>query len=168
MKNTFTREGNLNNWMDTIQKLEADLQYLVEGKATKQEITDYVTALQQQIENLDYKPEMAFLMMDAPNNMPLDARVEFVYWPSYVALSFIAQAMLQVEELQNRASLKHTVYDLMNGCMGRSFCGHGYRAEKDKKKVMALFQNAEMDAFLEVYADLNPKFTEMYRMKAAM
>lgn len=79
MKNlscTFYRPErvNINKFREIIMKLESDLDTLCNENIAASDIREYVYQLTEQARPLEGEPNMYFLGLDEPENMPSDAR----------------------------------------------------------------------------------------------
>jgi len=73
------------------------------------------------------------------DRMPSDARVEFVFFPTYIAVATLSRCVLQFPLLS--ASVEGLVPALHRGmtfACGRNLEGHGYDADADKERALNL------------------------------
>lgn len=176
---TFYRPENVNvkEFENIVGKLESDFNTLCAEKSMNSDtVFFYVFDLLRQAKPLEDHPDMYYLGLDNPNNMPSDARVDFFYMPTYFGTSFIIKSILQYSELMEdwlelgwehedeyREELKTVFPGLLKGCTGRGFTGHGYDSLKGLIEALRIFAKAGTTEFIEKYPDLCPEFSQTYR-----
>ena len=79
-----------------IGKLEADFHAICSGEADKDDLCRYAKKLISVAKPLEKNPEMLFLGLDEPGNMPSDARVEYFYKPTYLGTAVVIKTVMQV------------------------------------------------------------------------
>ena len=178
MNCTFYRPAtiNLKEFENIIGKLHHDLHLLKTQKHSEWSAYTYFYSLSRHAEPLKKNPAMRFFDLAAPESMPSDARVDYIYRPTYIATAFMMKAVLLYPGLMNEATflgselkftvdtVKETLSACMLACTGRDFDGAGVLKLKDCVK---LFTDAGADEFLKKYPDLCPQFTKLYREKKA-
>jgi hypothetical protein len=179
MKCTFYRpqEIDISEFSSIVKKLSLDLHKLEKGMAEKRETITYVKELCKHAKPLEHNLEMFFWGLASPCSMPRDARVEFLYLPTYLATSFLIKAILLYPELIDESDSNERTSDIelsnlrnvlrlaMNGCMGRNFDGAGVLP---LKKCVRIFERAGTVEFLEKYPNICPEFGELFTQKKAM
>ena len=100
-----------------------------------------------------------FYAVGDPEPMPSDARVDFLYRPTY-----LAAALLIVAEETRPALLAGPRAEILGGvlraCAGRNFHGHGYEAEFGLADAFAILLRAPLKAFLAGHAPEHPEFAQ--------
>jgi gamma-glutamylcyclotransferase (GGCT)/AIG2-like uncharacterized protein YtfP len=144
--------------------LRADLCEIASGKADKDEVIAYAKALLTRGQPLDTKPHWIFWGLAAPEALGgADARVDFLYTPTYTALAFLTRAFLMLPEEIGRLPDFTTV--LRGGLLaatGRDFSGHGYESLKGVLDTLEIFNLGGMDNFVRSYPRLCPKFSRLF------
>lgn len=175
---TFYRPETINTleFANIIGKLQWDLHCLKTDEQDEWGVYSYLYALSRHTRPLEKNPAMSFLGLASPDSMPSDARVDFFYFPTYLATAFMMKAVLLFPSLMNEDTfldseldftvdiVKTTLTSLMLGCTGRGFDGAGVLRLKDCIKI---FENAGAVDFLEKYPDLCPEFTALFQEKKA-
>lgn len=175
---TFYRPNNINTneFENIIGKLSYDLHLLKTQKHDEWSVYTYFYSLSRHAEPLKKNPAMRFFGMAAPESMPADARVDYVYRPTYIATAFLMKSVLMYPGLMNEVTfldseldftvdtVNETLSACMLACTGRNFDGAGILSVKD---CIKLFADAGADEFLEKYPDLCPEFTDLYRERKA-
>lgn len=178
MNCTFYRPTtvNLKEFENIIGKLSYDLHLLETRKHDEWSVYTYFYSLCCLAEPLKKNPIMRFFGMAAPESMPSDARVDFFYRPTYIATAFMIKAVLMYPSLMDETAfldseldftvdtVKQTLASCMLACTSRGFDGAGVLRLEDCVK---LFSDAGTDEFLEMYPELCPEFTELYRERTA-
>ncbi len=168
---TFYRPEKVNTreFGEIVRKLERDFQHLNTEAIDREEVYKYVTSLVDHAKPLPHNPEMYFLGLDEPGNMPSDARVDFFFMPTYIGTAIIIRAIMMFPEfmedqfdLKNKVPLKCVLQGLLLGCTARSFMGSGFNATEGMLEAMKLFSSAYTKAFLETHPDICPVFSKIY------
>ena len=167
MKCTFyyAEDVNLNEWNEIRDKLRKDLKELETGTVTEQEAVNYLETLLPMAKPLERNPAMRFFGFDKPEHMPSDARVDYFYWPTYLAAALTMKACQLYPGILERISLPDS-QDAMRiagavllACSGRRFQGHGYESLQGMIEVMELFISSGAMDFIRHYGSLSPEFT---------
>ena len=120
------KEVNISEFEAIVNNMRVDLERLCKGDFDSKEINDYVAGLVKEATPLKHRSDMLFWKLDEPGNMPADARVDFVFTPTYIASAFIMKAALLTPELMNDDKIKSTLAAALLGSTARGFAGHGY------------------------------------------
>ena len=170
MKNTFkerTDRRETGYFCEQVDKLRVDLDELVQGNVPAEEAAAYAAKLMDQAEVFNKDSKACFWALDNPEVMPADARVDFIYIPTYLATSMLAYMTLHYEEVRNLPGVSGRIGSAMNGCMGRMsgglhFVGSGHDGTKGFLEAMEIFADGKMQEFVEKYPDINPEFTKVW------
>lgn len=174
MNCTFYRPNTINicEFENIVGKLNYDLYLLKTEQQDEWGVYSYFYSLSKMAESHDKNDKMRFLGLADPVSMPTDARVAYVYRPTYIATAFMIKAVLLFPSLMSEddfldseldftvSTVKDTLIACMRACTGRGFDGAGIMQLKDCVK---LFYDAGVDEFLNKYPQLCPEFTELYR-----
>ena len=89
--------------------------------------------------------------------MPSDARIDFLYWPTYcITMAMMVGYMMN---LNKEIDGFDDCFKLgLEACTKRSFRGYTYEAEKDKIKVLNMFIQYGLFEFLRENKELCPQF----------
>ena len=165
MKFTFNRPADIDikAFEEIVSKLHADLDTLINGKPSKEEVFDYVSAICESVRPLPHDPRMHFLGLADPSEMPSDARVEFFYQPTYIATAFIIKAILLYPDLLDGActcsvGVNQHLKNMMIACTGRSFSGAGVLPARE---VVRIFDNAGAIEFFQRYPSYCHRFSTL-------
>ena len=168
MKCTFYRPETVNfaEWKEIREKLLRDLNELETGKVKKQEAVLYLQTLLPQAEILERNPRMRFFGMDLPQKMPSDIRVDYYFWPTYIAAMIAMKICLLWPGILDRVNIPggESARDILRavllGCTGRGFRGHGYDDVRGLVEVTEFFVDHGTIDFLEISGTLCMEFTE--------
>ena len=157
MKCTFYRPETINTeeWNNVRSKLRADLEELETGKVPESEVVLYLETLFSQAEPLEKNPAMRFFGFDKPEHMPSDARVEYFYWPTYIAAALGMKACLLYPgilgkvDLPDGQSAEEILRSVLLACTGRGFRGHGFDDVKGLVEVTEFFIDHGAREFIE-------------------
>lgn len=175
---TFYRPNTINacEFENIIGKLSYDLHLLKTEEQDEWGVYSYFYSLSNMAEPNARNPKMRFLGLADPASMPSDARVSYIYRPTYIATAFMMKAVLLFPSLMSEddfldseldftvSTVKEALGACMLACTGRGFDGAGIMRLKECVK---LFSNAGADDFLDKYPQLCPEFTALYRERKA-
>ena len=176
MKCTFYRTEmvDIKAWDRIISKLRGDLCELMTQKVSEAEARTYMDRLLHFAKPLNNKPDMMFFGMDEPDRMPPDTRVDYFYWPSYIATGILMKILMLFPDIVegekvSDAADSYTVSEAMKrisscmrGCTGRQFEGHGYDAFKVQFEVMEFFTRLDVREFFFQFPGICPEFSACY------
>lgn len=157
------KEVNISEFEAIVNNMRVDLERLCKGDFDSKEINDYVAGLVKEATPLKHRSDMLFWKLDEPENMPADARVDFVFTPTYIASAFIMKAALLTPELMNDDKIKSTLAAALLGSTARGFAGHGYENNIGRVRAIKIFASAGARQFIEEYPNLCPDFTRLYK-----
>ena len=173
MKNiecTFYRPAqvNIREFQNIVDKLEQDFHTICAGEADQESTCKYARALLKLAKPLTNRPEMYFLGLDEPENMPSDARVDFFYRPTYLATAVVIKAYMTASELLNEGS-DHLIFrGMLLGSTGRGFKGHGYDDLKGLLDTLDLFTEAGAAEFVRYHPYYCIEFKKLFRESVSM
>ena len=155
-------EVGISVWNKTNEKMEQDLLELVKTDVPEAEVAAYLQDMFQTLECIENGKcdEMLFLMYDAPNTMPADARVDFVYRPTYLAATIMMTAYCRYNNLRSEKNFTTILSKVLNACLGRGFVGAGYESTSGLLDTLHVFAKGDTMRFIENYAEVNEKFVE--------
>ncbi len=162
MKFTFAKTTTVDTeaWSNSNDKLMQDLQELVSGTVAEDEIIAYLndmTCALKPVEK-DTCKGMLFLMYDAPSSMPSDARVEFVYRPTYLAATIMMTAMNRYERVAQNNDFRKTLSAILEATLGRSFAGAGYESTDGLMDTLEIFAMGDVAEFISRFPTMNESF----------
>ena len=148
-------------WMQINAKLKRDLTEIANGSVSEHEIVEYVKAMQTALRMLENGScdDMLFLMFDEPNTMPSDARVNFVYTPTYLAATIMMTAVCRYEDFMLDEAFKKDLCKVLNATLGRKFLGSGYETYEGLMDTLVIFATGATFDFIERFPEFNVKFT---------
>ena len=165
MKNiecTFYRPNTIiiKELRNIVDKLEIDFHSICSGEVGKEDLRQYAETLVSSAKPLKKNPQMLFLGLDEPERMPSDARVDFFYKPTYLGTAIMINTVLQMPDFLE--DNEKAVSGLLLACTGRGFKGHGFDDLKGMIETLRIFSEAGTADFIRKYADLCPKFTQLF------
>lgn len=162
MKFEFTRTGKPRTqvWDNSNRKLEQDLRELTNTNPSEKEVHDYLQAMIRELQpvNNEQCKGMLFLMYDAPSSMPADARVDFVYRPTYLAATILTTAMNRYGSLAANEEIRKATRAVLDAAPSRGFFGAGYESEEGFLDTLEIFAQGDTVAFLEKYPEISERF----------
>jgi hypothetical protein len=170
MKCTFYRpeDINLRELFAIIDKLREDLDELETGNVTEDEAARYLACLLPQAEALEKNPAMRFFGFDKPESMDSDARVDFFYWPTYVAAALCMKACLLYPGILEKVALpdgqdaESILRSVLLACTGRGFRGHGFEDMSGLVEVAEFFVIHGAGDFIDRGGVPCPEFAECF------
>ncbi len=168
MKCTFYRPEaiNIKEWNVIREKLRTDLDELETGNVLECEVVHYLRDLLAQAEPLEKNPQMRFFGFDKPEHMPSDARIEYYYWPTYLAAALTMKACLLYPGIIEKVSLpsgqsaENILRSVLLGCTGRGFRGHGFDNVRGLVEVTEFFIEHGARDYIEHFGNPCQEFTE--------
>lgn len=124
-------------------------------------VQKYVEDLFAKLDTIDYvgNREMLFLAFEDPKTMPADARVDFVYRPTYIVSTILMTIAVRYPEIWKENNFKSVLSKLLNACTGRSFLGAGYESVPGLLETLRIFAIGDTLKFVQKYSDVSEKFT---------
>lgn len=164
-----TKTVDTNAWNACTEKLEQDLHELIAGEVSEEELTMYLMDLIQALKpvrrmefhSADESEEsggMLFLMYDDPASMPADARVRYVYKPTYIAATILMTAMNRYNGIASDAMIRNVTHDVLNATLGRNFAGSGYDEHVGLIDTLRIFVQGDTAMFLKKNRNVNELF----------
>ena len=101
----------------------------------------------------------SFKLIDS-YDIPSDARVDFIYMPTYVCSAVLMKAYLMDEDRFTMKAKSALINGLKASC-ARNLRGHGYEAFKGQIEALEIFFKAGLREFMDLHSGLCPEFTEM-------
>ena len=170
---TFYRpeQVNIREFHGIVDKLTSDFHAACNKEIDADSLRIYANNLIGCAKPLAKIPEMFFLGLDEPGNMPSDARVDFFYMPTYIGTGIIIMAALEcptfMGELEMESEKRKVFHGLLLGCTGRNFMGHGFDDLKGMIEILGVFAQARAKEFIRKYPDVCTEFTQLYENSIA-
>lgn len=131
---------------------------------SKEELKDFCKSLVEgQREDISkFEGSWSVTPIDHHEGMPSDARVDFVYMPTYLSIAILTKVMIDFLEVEK--DISGYTESLRKGyefATSRGLKGHGYEAWATLTKTLELFEKGNVLQFLSG----NPEFSpEMYKL----
>ena len=156
----FEKKVDIGVWSAIIYKLEQDLKEFANGNVKEEDAVVYVKDLCATLEKIGNGicHEMLFLRFDDPATMPADARVGFVYRPTYIAATIMMTAFCTYESIRCDNKIKEVLHKVLNATMGRNFLGAGYDDILGLLDTLQTFFEGSTVLFVEQYPEINEEF----------
>ena len=109
---------------------------------------------------IDFQDDDGSFKLFESYKIPVDARVDFCYLPTYLCTAALMKAYLTDSDSFTSKEETALFKGLEMSCV-RNLRGHGYEALKGQIEVLGIFMNAGLNEFMDLYLDFCPKFSEM-------
>ena len=153
--------------MKTIEEMTREITHLEETLVkvsstdiSPDELTHIAAAVQSNCREVRPGSGMLFYVLDDPSEMPADARVDFLYHPTYLAAAILICIAVRAPDVLEKGTASFA--GVLRACSGRNFHGHGYESEKGLVDALETLLNAPVSAFLEKHADVCPEFSAAF------
>ena len=94
-------------------------------------------------------------------HMPSDARVEFIYLPTYTLAAYLIHCKMILKDLfTNNPELEQGFKQILLACTARNMTGHGYEELDGLVDALEIFLAAPIKAFLAEHGSEYPEFTK--------
>ena len=124
----------------------------------KGELKTIVRNLANGFKTYEQYPEKSFYSNFAPHSVPADARVDFVYTPTYLACATMMVAIYRYPEWLKIKKIGNALHDGLTACTGRGFQGAGYDDTTGFLDAMDILAQGQVMNFIERFPDFNPTF----------
>ncbi len=152
---------DFSEWGKCSKRLEEALMELSAETPSEENVRIYLSELVHALRPIQTHSEpMLFLMYDDPAAMPSDARVDFVYRPTYLAAAILMTAMHRFPALWEDTSLRKPAYAVLTAAMGRNFMGSGYEEIDGFLDTLEIFATGDSLRFMEAHPDFHPEFAK--------
>ena len=169
MENKFYRIMDMNHprfiesLMEVQEKLYADLKEIESGQVSYEAHLNYVKKTIMDQQPLLSEPEYSGWPIGDSSQMPTDARVDFLYIPTYILVTIMVDFLLKwPEEAQAQEGFMDTLEKGLLTSTLRKFGGHGYEYWEGLLDAFDIFLTTNMEKFLDNYEELCPRFTQSY------
>lgn len=175
MTNKFyrTKKTCLKTWNEILTGMHEDLITLAKGDVDEAEARTYLNDLLSQALPARHDQDMLFLCFDLPENLPGDARVDYLYSPTYLAAAIAMGILNRFPEIADGEYLSgsgsmatDTAMRILSGvmlaCTQRGFSGHGYDAMSGKLDALEIFIKADALRFIAKHPALCPEFNRCF------
>lgn len=166
MKFEFTKTATVDTeaWSKSNARLEQNLKELVNKNPSEKVVATYLDNMICALEpvNKEQCKGMLFLMYDAPSSMPADARVEYVYKPTYLAAIIMMTAMNRYEGIAKNETIVKATGAVLEATLGRKFRGAGYNDYVGLLDTLQLFAEGDTIEFIKKFHEVNEHFVEEF------
>ena len=94
-------------------------------------------------------------------HMPSDARVEYIYLPTYTLAAYLINCKMILKDLfTNDNELEQGFKQILLACTARNMTGHGYEELDGLVDALEIFLTAPLKAFLAEHGKEYPEFAK--------
>ena len=94
-------------------------------------------------------------------HMPSDARVEFIYLPTYTLAAYLIHCKMILKDLfTNDPELEQGFKQILLACTARNMTGHGYEELEGLVDALEIFLETPIKAFLTEHGSEYPDFAK--------
>jgi gamma-glutamylcyclotransferase (GGCT)/AIG2-like uncharacterized protein YtfP len=168
MRNTFYRPSEVNHeeCARITENMRETLIAVVNGTIHPEEALEQARWLVNQAGVTN--PDLAFWGYFEPDDMPHDAMLDYIYTPTYLAVSILANVFMR---LPSRAIKIDGFIGILtkglNAATGRDFEGSGYESVSGLLDTLEIFADGRMVDFIDAYPDFSPSFTRLLKESEA-
>ena len=111
---------------------------------------------------IDFQDDDGSFRLFDSYEIPVDARVDFCYMPTYICTAILMKAFMtdcQAFTLREKSALAN---GLGMSC-AKNLRGHGYEAFKDQIEALNIFMKAGLNEFMDLHSDFCPEFSGMIK-----
>ena len=148
-----------------LRGIEANYKKMVDGQVPEHEAFEFVSAILPFAKPCNNNANCWFWMYDAPETMPSDCRVAYVYETTYMLTGVIIYVLTKYESVKSIKEIGEILPYVLNGCMGRDFLGHGFDDLAGFVRAMKIFAQANVTAFLNEYSSEYEEFKVFFEEK---
>ena len=138
---------------------EPNIEKLYEMKSTLRNILE-----EGDFENLntilDFQDKDGSFKLFSTYRIPSDARVDFCHEPTYICSSILMKSYLTGDS-QLRQKIETPLIRGLECCTMRHLRGHGLYGLEGQMEALNIFKRGGLREFIDLYPELNSKFTEM-------
>ena len=150
---------NFNNELKDILESIDDETLFSERNYTKDEFTTLLKSfVQGQRDSLGKTKEGSWSIVPNDDGMDADARVEFIFQPTYLVTAILSRIKIDFPEIAS--SIPNYDFALKKGlhfCTYRNLCGHGYGADQGVADALTILSMGKVPLLLESDKNLCPK-----------
>jgi len=148
-----------NNWLQKLNLIAglADCN-LAEWERRVQAHVEYLILMQSSLRNRQYRYDGGWCLPEDPA-MPGDARVDFLYMPSYIAVATLVLIRQRFPAVTARMpSLDGALRRGLDFCSGRNLGGHGYDADRERIEAIGYLARGGVFSWFAENTELSPRF----------
>ena len=148
-----------NNELKSILESIDDETLFSDKKYSKDEFSTLLNSfVEGQRESLGRTKEGSWSIVPNDDSMPTDARVEFIFQPTYLVTAIMSRVMIEYPEIAN--SIPNYTVALQKGmrfCSYRKLYGHGYEADEGAAEALTILSMGKVPLLLERDNNLCPE-----------
>lgn len=152
-------------FMEFNQELESILESIDDGtlfsekKYSKDEFSSLLKSfVDGQRESLGRTKEGSWSIIPNDDDMPTDARIDFIFLPTYLVTAILSRVMIEHPDISD--SIPNYTIALQKGmrfCSYRGLYGHGFEAEKGAAEALTILSMGKVPLILERDSDFCPE-----------
>ena len=109
---------------------------------------------------LDFQDSDGSFRLFDSYEIPVDARVDFCYIPTYICTAILMKAYMTDPDAFTLREKSGLINGLKMSCV-RNLRGHGFEAFKGQIETLNIFMKAGLNEFMDLHSDLCPEFSVM-------
>ena len=111
---------------------------------------------------LDFQDTDGSFKLFTSYEIPSDARVDFCHMPTYICTAILMKSYL-IGDSNLSKKIERPLRRGLKACCMRNLMGHVYEALEGQIEALNIFMKAGLREFIDLYPDLNRKFSKMIR-----
>lgn len=145
------------------QQLSDNLYELRHGELSEEEVRRFCQKAIIDGMPLNNNSELVFWGYTAPESLPSDVRCDYFYFPSYLMVLTLINAVLRYPKLIKMVGMKDALNRGFAGCEGRGLLGHGCDSQKELYNNLILFLKSGYCDFHLRYPEVGQSFWTMFQ-----
>jgi hypothetical protein len=155
----FSEHPDINEMFRLVSEMERALTDLCDGSMSKDEIEAYCASLiaGQRLSIGRTIPDSWAVCPD-DEGMEADARVDFIFFPTYYAVAFLSRVLFEFPEIAQRFDrFNESLKKGMIFATKRNLQGHGYDADDDFDRAVQILKRGKVPELLAARPELCPE-----------
>jgi hypothetical protein len=148
-----------------VSEMEKVLRDLAENKLSRGQVSVYCASLiEGQRQSLGRTKPDSWAVCPDDEEMPADARVDFIFFPTYIAVSILSRVKQEFSDIA--AAIPDYNEGLRKGMIfatHRRLRGHGYDADDGVREALEIFKIGKVPELVQSDPDFCPEMTALLR-----
>ena len=162
MNTNFINENKPDKFLEIVKE---NFEEYIENKVSEAESVNFISTVLKAAKRTEHNSKILLWHMEDISEMPGDARVMYIYEPTYMITGIIVHALTKYNGVKKIPGLMDQLGKIFAGCMDRDFMGHGYEDLEGLIFAMEIFAKANIKEFLKKYGSDYPEFASFFQSR---